>query len=62
MSGSGIVLRCLGCGRTSGPFRQNKLIGGIYCVQCDDFITKPSPKLEARYNKRVAARKAKEGK
>ncbi|MDP9203470.1 MAG: hypothetical protein M3P26_16305 [Gemmatimonadota bacterium] len=59
MSGA-MIPRCLRCGKVGYDTRLNPLIGGWYCPPCDDYITKPDPKLEQRYNRRVALRKAKE--
>ena len=60
MSGYAIIVKCDRCGVKTYDLRRNPLIGGWYCVPCDSFITKPDPKLEAKFNRRVAARKARE--
>jgi recombinational DNA repair protein (RecF pathway) len=52
--------RCDRCGRQTLTLRNNLLIGGYFCAPCDEYIRKPSPKLEAAYNNRVADRKRKE--
>ena len=61
MSAGGFEIpRCGKCGVETLELYPNELIGGRYCLKCHQYITKPDPKLEAKYNRRVAARKAKE--
>jgi len=62
VSAAGIQVHGARCGASRGPFRQNLLIGGWYCPVCDDFITKPDPKLEAQYARAIAERNRKAGK
>lgn len=60
MSGTFQMPRCARCGAETFALRKNTLIGGFYCAKCEAHIEKPDPKLEERYNRRVAARAAKE--
>lgn len=43
--------KCQRCGKAPGT-TYNGLLGTWYCKPCNDYITKPDPKLEAAYNKR----------